>query len=38
MNRERNNSQLRVLCVTAALSAHWSRSALAAKLSLLGEL
>ena len=38
MNRERNNSQLRVLCLTAVLSVRCSRSVLAAKLSFLGEL
>ncbi len=35
MNRERNNSPSRVLCLTVVLPAGCSRSALAAKLSFL---
>jgi hypothetical protein len=38
MNRERNNSQLRVLCLTVVLSVNCSCSALAATLSFLGGL
>lgn len=38
MNRERDNSPSRVLCLTVVLSAGYSRSALAAKLSFLGGL